>query len=231
MSVRRSTTSRPCSSSTGRPGGLSPDRLAAGQASAFLSDPLPLPLEYGDAVGLGGGQVFSLAAIAREVVELPGGAAGRDDFPVAHPHRPVPFVAPPERVVGRGRLGARKRRGKTPALQRRRRRLGHSRELEHRRHEVDRVHGLAAKLPLGRDPLGPVDNPGRRDAAFVARDPSRRPSPRGSPSWWPETPAAQARAIPRAAADRVRRARAARASSRSAGRGARSRARALPGRW
>jgi len=148
-------------------------RLGRGEAAALRGDPVPLPLEPGHAVGLGRRQIVRLAAVGREVVELPGLAAGRDELPVAHPHRAMPVMAPPERLVGRRRGGSGECPDKTPPVQRWRGLgllFGHSCEFEHGRHQVDRMHGLAAEFASGGDPLGPMDDPGGGDAPFVGPD-------------------------------------------------------------
>ena len=153
----------------GRVGGLP----VGGKRPALVGNPIPGRLQFGDPRRLFPGTVVRLATIRRQIVELPRGVFCGDEFPVADTDGAVPLVAPPERVVRRRGRRIAERLHETPTLQRRHglsimlHRGPDTGEFEHRRHDVDHVHRLAAQLPLGGDALGPMDDPGRRDAPLV----------------------------------------------------------------
>ena len=128
--------------------GLGLATIGCGQRAALLRDPVPFRLERRHPPRLRRGEVSCLRAVRREVVELPRRAAFGDQLPVPDPHRAVPLVAPPERLVRRRGLRIGQGSGEAPALQRRHGPavVLHGRcdggEFQHRRHDVDRVDGL-----------------------------------------------------------------------------------------
>ena len=163
---------------TRRDGRCRPDRLGrrsirCRQRPTLLRDPVPGCLQFGHTRRLTGSEVFRLAAVGGEIIELPRRALRSDELPVACSHGAMPFVAPPERIVRRRGCGIPHGCGKTPTLQRRNRLSGvlarwlDTRQLQDRRHDVDHVHRLRAKLALGGNAPWPVRNPGCRDATLV----------------------------------------------------------------
>ena len=147
--------------------------IHCGQRPALLGDPVPGRIQFGHTRRLRSGEVLRLAAVGGEVIEFPRRALRGDELPIACSHGAMPFVTPPERVVrGRG-CGIPQGCGKAPAVQRRHRLSGvlggrlDARQLQDRRHEVDHVHRLRAKLTLGGNAPRPMHDPGRRDAPLV----------------------------------------------------------------
>ena len=148
-------------------------RIGRGERAALLRDPVPGCLQFGHARRLVGGEVRRLAAVGGEIIELPRRALRSDELPVACSHAAMTFVTPPERVM-RGRGGGIPQGcGETPTVQGRHRLSGvlarwlDARQLQDRRHDVDHVHRLRAKLALGGNAPRPMHDPGRRDAPLV----------------------------------------------------------------
>ena len=152
------------------------DRHPGRTQSALVGEPLPLPLEPRDRVGLGGGKVDRLGPVSGQIVERPWLPLRGDEFFVPHAHGPVPLVTPPRGLPERGSIRISEETRKTSPLHRWHERavdeewrLLRAGQLHHRGGHVDEMNRLVAQRSRTprRDASRPMDDPRRRDPPFV----------------------------------------------------------------